>query len=161
MKNKIKTQEELAAIVADLKKQGKKVVTTNGVFDLIHVGHVKSFEDAKKYGDVLVIGINSDTSVRQVRGEKRPLVPQKERAELLAALTVVDYVTTFEETEPSKFLDRIKPSVHIKGKDWQTKFCPEKEVVERNGGKMEFIDLVQGFSTTNLIKKIVEAYGNE
>ncbi|MEK6887004.1 MAG: adenylyltransferase/cytidyltransferase family protein [Nanoarchaeota archaeon] len=159
--DKIKTQEELAEIVRILKDRGKTIVTTNGIFDLIHIGHIRSYEDAKKFGDILVVGINSDSSVRYIRGDKRPLVPQKERAGLLAALDIVDYVTIFEETEPSKFLDRIKPSIHVKGRDWENKYCPEKELIERNGGKMKFIDLVQGFSTTNLIKKIVEAYGNE
>jgi rfaE bifunctional protein nucleotidyltransferase chain/domain len=156
---KIKSREELAKIIEALKVLGKSVVTTNGSFDLVHAGHIKSFWDAKRHGDVLVIGINSDESVRKYKGDGRPIVPQKERAEMLAALEVVDYVTIFDETEPSKFLESVKPSVHIKGKDWENKHCPEKEVVERHGGKMEFIDLVQGFSTTNIINKIIDIYG--
>jgi len=156
--NKIRSQEELAKIVANLKKKGKKIVTTSGVFDIIHIGHVHSFEQAKSFGDILIIGVNSDSSVKKIKGDKRPIVPQKERTELLAAFSIVDYVTLFEETEPSKFLDRIKPDIHIKGKDWENKFCPEKELIEKNGGKMKFIDLEQGFSTTNIINKIIEAY---
>lgn len=161
--NKIKTREQIAKISAELKKQGKKVITTNGTFDLIHVGHVKSFMDAKNHGDILIIGLNSDKSVKSYRGENsgRPLVPQKERAEMLSSLNVVDYIVIFDEPEPSKFLETVKPSIHIKGKDWENKFCPEKEVVERNGGQMRFINLVQGFSTTNIINKILDVYGNE
>lgn len=158
--HKIKTLEEISRISQGLKKQGKKIVTTNGTFDLIHIGHVKSFQAAKGHGDILIIGLNSDKSVKSYRGENsgRPLVPQKERAEMLAALEVVDYVVIFDEPEPSKFLEIVKPNIHIKGKDWENKFCPEKEVVERNGGEMKFIDLIQGFSTTNLINKILETY---
>ena len=158
MNNKIKTKEEISAISEELKKQGKKVVTTNGVFDLLHIGHVRSFEKAKSFGDVLIVGINSDSSVKKIKGDKRPIISQNDRAEMLATLNVVDYIVIFEETTPNVILDAIKPSIHIKGKDWENKFCPEKELIEKNGGKMEFIDLIQGLSTTNIINKILECY---
>lgn len=158
MNDKIKTREEIASISAELKKKGKKVVTTNGCFDIIHIGHIRSFEKAKSFGDVLIVGINSDSSVRKIKGDKRPVVPEDQRAEMLAALEIVGYVSIFDESEPSAFLEAVKPSVHIKGKDWENKYCPEKEVVERNGGKMEFVDSVSGISTTDIVNKIIEAY---
>lgn len=157
--NKIKELRELVKVVERLKKQGKKIVTTNGVFDLLHIGHVRSFEAAKRFGDILIVGINSDSSVKKIKGDKRPIIPQKERAEMLAALEIVDYVTIFEETTPNNILDKIKPDVHIKGKNWEHENPPEKELIEKNGGKMEFIDLEQGISTTNIINRIIDAYG--
>lgn len=158
MNQKIKTQEELIKIVQKLKAQGKKVVTTNGVFDILHIGHVRSFEQARKFGDVLIVAINSDSSVKKIKGDRRPVIGQKERAEMLAALEIIDYVTIFEETTPNNLWDKVKPNVHVKGKDWEHKNPPEKELIERNGGVMKFIDLEPGFSTSNLINKILEAY---
>jgi glycerol-3-phosphate cytidylyltransferase len=159
--NKIKSQEELAKIVSDLKKQGKKVITTNGTFDMTHAGHVCSLENIKKHGDVLVVGVNSDSSVKRYKSDKRPFIGENERIRMIASLNVVDYVTMFTENDPCALLEKLKPSLHAKGKDWENKTCPEKEVVERNGGKMIFVDSGSPITTTSIIQKILDVMKEE
>jgi rfaE bifunctional protein nucleotidyltransferase chain/domain len=160
--SKIKTREEIKDIVENLKKQNKTIVTTNGTFDIIHTGHVKSFTEARNYGDLLIVGLNSDSSVKAYKSPSRPFNDQQERAELLAALECVDYVTIFDELTPNELLKVIKPHYHIKAKAAFTSFGgPEKEIVEGNGGKIILIDTVEGKSTTSLVKKIIEVHKNE
>jgi D-beta-D-heptose 7-phosphate kinase/D-beta-D-heptose 1-phosphate adenosyltransferase len=158
MKQKIKARAELVRIVNDLKAEGKRIVFTNGCFDLLHIGHVRYLEDAKALGDVLVVGVNSDTSVRKLKGPKRPVLPQEERAEILSGLGCVDYITLFKETDPLKLITLLRPNVLAKGGDWSKEQMVGKEVVERSGGEVVVIPFVKGASTSNLIKTIVRKY---
>ena len=145
-------------IVAGLKDKGKRVVMTNGCFDLLHAGHVHSFLQAKKYGDVLIVAVNSDSSVKKIKGDKRPIISEKNRIKMLCSLECVDYVVLMEETTPENIIKCIQPDVVVKGADWKGKEMPEQETIESYGGKLEFIDLEEGLSTTNIIKKISEVY---
>lgn len=154
--NKIKTQKEIVEIAKRLKKSKKKIVTYNGSFDILHLGHIKSLEEAKNQGDVLIVPINSDKSVRAYKGPNHPIVSQNERAQTLAALSCVDYVVIFDEINPKEILNKIKPDIHCHGTDWG-KDCVEREVVEKNGGRIYVLKRVPGLSTTGLVKKILEA----
>ena len=157
-KEKIKTPNELEGIVYNLKNAKKKVVTTNGVFDILHIGHIKYLEKAKGMGDALIVGINSDASTKRLKGEKRPLNKELDRAEALAALECVDFVFVFEEDTPVDFLEVLKPDVHVKGGDYKLSQIIEKEAVERNGGKVVLVPEIEGYATTKLINRIIEAY---
>ena len=148
----------LIGIVKNLKSQNKKIITTNGVFDILHAGHVSYLQYAKKLGDVLIVGINSDSSVRQIKGEKRPINDEKSRAKVLAALECVDYVFVFGEKNPIAWLSKIKPNFHVKAGDYKIEEILEKAIVEKNAGKIVIAKMVNGYSTTSLIKKIFEAY---
>ena len=145
-------------ITLGLKEQGKKVVFTNGCFDLIHAGHISSFLQAKKYGDILIVAVNSDSSVKKIKGDKRPIVGQKNRVKMLCGLECVDYVIVMEDTTPERILNILQPDIVVKGKDWEGKEMPERKIIDSYGGTMKFIDLEQGLSTTNIIKKISEVY---
>ena len=158
---KIVTLKQLIPIVYKIKKQNKKIVTTNGVFDILHLGHVKYLEDAKKLGDVLIIGVNTDFSVKKIKGEKRPINDEKSRVGVLAALESVDYVFLFNEKDPTSWLLKIKPDIHVKAGDYKPSQIIEKEVVEKNGGKIVIAKIESGYSTTNLINKILETYRNQ
>lgn len=151
---KIKSLKELKNIVEKLKKIGKKIVTTNGCFDLIHLGHIKYLWQAKKQGDILIVGLNSDSSIKKYKGDKRPILDQKARSLILASLSMIDYVVIFSETTPIKLLETLKPDIHVKGKDYIAKKMIEYETVKKFGGKIKTIQLIKGYSTTNLIKKI-------
>lgn len=155
---KIKTIVELKKIVEQLKTQNKKVVTTNGVFDILHIGHIRYLQEAKKLGDILIVAINSDSSTKQIKGPKRPLNNENDRAEALAALECVNYVTIFNEEDPIKILEEIKPNIHVKGGDYDMSQIIEKDAVEKNNGKVILIPEVKGYSTTDLINKIIEDY---
>ncbi len=159
MKRKIKNHDELAEIIADLHRAGRKVVFTNGCFDIIHTGHVRYLAVAKGYGDCLVVAINSDASVRKLKGEKRPIMGQDERAELLGALQVVDYVTVFEEEDPHRVISELMPDVLVKGGDWAPDEIIGRDVVESNGGKVHSIPYIEGASTTGVIERILQRYG--
>ena len=156
--SKIKNIEELKNIVVELKKQNKKIVTTNGVFDFLHIGHIRYLKEAKKLGDVLIVAINSDSSTKKIKGPIRPLNNEKDRAEVLAALQCVDYVAIFNEENPIKFLEEIKPDFHVKGGDYEPEQIIEKDVVIKNGGKVHLIDKIEGYSTTRFIHRIIEKY---
>jgi rfaE bifunctional protein nucleotidyltransferase chain/domain len=156
---KVVTQEELKGIVAQLKSQGKKIVTTNGSFDILHVGHVRALQLTRALGDVLIIGVNSDSSVKQYKSDQRPIIPQDDRAEMLAALACVDYVTIFTETDPRNFLELVKPNVHCKSGDYDAEKMIETPVVRKNGGEVKIIPFVPGKSTTAIVKKICDVYG--
>ena len=151
--NKIVSHDEIEQIAKELKQQNKTIVTTNGCFDILHVGHVRYLQEAKKLGEVLIIALNSDSSVRILKGPTRPINNESDRAEVLAALSCVDYVVIFEEQTPVNLLARIKPDIHTKGGDYNLDNLPETKVILENGGKLEFIKFVEGKSTTNIINK--------
>jgi D-beta-D-heptose 7-phosphate kinase/D-beta-D-heptose 1-phosphate adenosyltransferase len=158
MKEKIKIQEDLRSIVEDLKAKGKKIVFTNGCFELLHVGHIRYLEEAKALGDILVVGINSDRSVRSLKGPFRPILPEKERAEVLSGLGCIDYITIFDEADPLKLISTLQPHILVKGGDWTKETTVGKEVVEGLGGKVIILPFVQGASTSNLIETILKRY---
>lgn len=149
---------ELQAIRAELKAQGKKVVFTNGCFDILHAGHVDYLAKARACGDVLILGLNSDASVRLIKGEKRPIVPEHERAFILSQLKVVDYVTLFDEPTPHELITAIIPDVLVKGADWAIDKIVGRDIVEANGGEVKTIEFVNQQSTTNIIKTVLERY---
>lgn len=155
---KIKNINKLKSIVEELKKQNKEIVTTNGVFDILHIGHIRYLQETKKLGDVLIVAVNSDNSVKKIKDPKRPLNNENDRAEALAALECVDYVTIFSEENPIIVLDQIKPDIHVKGGDYEIDKIIEKDTVEKNNGKIVLIPEIKGYSTTELIRKIVELY---
>jgi len=157
-KQKIKTLEELKELVKNIKKQNKIIITTNGVFDILHLGHIKYLQEAKKLGDVLIVAINSDDSVKQIKGPERPINSEQSRAEVLAALSFVDYIIIFNETDPVKILSEIKPTIHVKGGDYNIDEIIEKDIVEKNNGKIVLIPEIKGYSTTDLINKIIKNY---
>jgi rfaE bifunctional protein nucleotidyltransferase chain/domain len=152
------TIEKLAAVRQKLRDQKKKVVFTNGVFDLMHVGHVRFLKKAKSHGDILIVGINSDESVKKIKGPLRPIVAQRHRAEVLCALSCVDYVVIFEETTPEKTIEALQPDIHVKGGDWKADNLPETGLVRSYGGRVVIEDSESEITTTSLIKKITEAY---
>jgi rfaE bifunctional protein nucleotidyltransferase chain/domain len=157
-KEKIKKIRSLKAIVAKLKSRGKKVVFTNGCFDILHVGHIRYLTEAKKKGDVLIVGLNTDRSVRAIKGDKRPIVREAERAEVMAALEFVNYVILFDEPDPLRLIEELKPNVLVKGADWAKSRIVGAEAVERAGGRVVRVRLVPGASSTNVIEKIVDVY---
>ena len=157
---KIYSRQELAIKLQQLKTDGKVIVTTNGCFDVLHLGHLRYLQAARQQGDLLVVAINSDSSVRELKGENRPLVPEEERAEMLAGLECVDYVLIFPELTPVELLSDLKPNIHVKGGDYTLEQLVEKDVVENNGGKVVVGLNVPGKSTTNLIDVICERYGS-
>ena len=160
--SKLRTMDDLAAMRAQWREQGKKVVWTNGIFDLLHAGHVRSLRDAKALGDILVVGINSDASTRKAKGPERPLMSQEDRAEMLSALEMVDYVVIFEESEPSAAWARLQPDIHCKGEEYADgkRPVPERAVVEGYGGSIRFLPLHPGRSTTGLVERIRGAAKN-
>ena len=158
MKSKFKTLHELKATLDAIKKTGNKVVFTNGCFDLLHAGHTRYLKEAKLIGDYLVIAINSDKSVRGLKGDKRPIVPEAERAELLAALEVVDFVTIFDEPDPYNVINELKPDFLVKGGDWGEGEIIGSDIVIENGGKVIRLPYIEGSSSTNIVETIIERY---
>lgn len=156
--NKIKNLDVLAALIAAEKAKGKKIVFTNGCFDLLHVGHVKYLQKARSCGDILVLGLNSDASIRRLKGEKRPLIGQDERAHILAALDCIDYVVMFDEDTPLKLIATLQPAVLVKGGDYTLDGVVGRDIVEAAGGRVELVSFVDGKSTTNIIEKILQSY---
>lgn len=151
---KIKSRDQIVTIVDSLKKEGKKIVFTNGVFDILHIGHITYLQEAKKLGDILIVGINSDHSVKTIKGGNRPIIPVQQRAQILASLEFVDYVIIFDESTPIKTIKLIKPDIHVKGGDYQRKEIPEAGVVKSYGGKIVIASRVANASTTAIINKI-------
>ena len=150
----LKTQDEIINIVRQGQNEGKTFVVTNGCFDILHVGHVRYLQKTKKYADYLIVMLNSDASVKSIKGPDRPINCEEDRAEILSSLSCVDYVVLFDEKSPAELLEKIKPNVYTKGADYSLETLPERDVVLRNNIKVEFIDFVEGKSTTNVIKKI-------
>ncbi len=151
---KVKPLEGLLAIVAELRRQGKRIVFTNGCFDLLHAGHVSYLAQAKSLGDVLIVGLNSDSSVRALKGSERPLVPQDDRALLLASLAFVDFVVLFDELTPHRLIEAIKPDIHVKGGDYTEADLPEAPLVRSYGGQVVILPKIEGRSTTDLVQRI-------
>lgn len=147
-------REDLQNLLKKLRKDGKTIVTTNGCFDILHVGHVRYLEETKKHGDILIVALNSDKSVKSIKGEGRPINNESDRAEVLNALKSVDYVVLFDEDSPANLLAEIKPDVHTKGADYNIDTLPEAKIIIDNGGRLEFIQFVPGKSTTSTIEKI-------
>ncbi len=154
IQEKIKSLIELLPLAAEEKKRGKKIVFTNGCFDLIHAGHVEYLEEARKLGDLLVIGLNSDRSVRAIKGIARPVNTQTARAVVLAALECVQYVILFNEADPLQLILAIKPDILVKGGDWPAAEIVGAKEVKAYGGSVKTIPFVPGYSTTDLIEKI-------
>jgi glycerol-3-phosphate cytidylyltransferase len=150
----LKNYNRLKEIVEKLRKAGKKIVTTNGVFDILHIGHIRYLNEAKEFGDVLIVGINSDESVKKIKGSDRPINSEFSRAEVLSNLRAVDYCVIFNETDPRKLLSIIKPDIHIKGGDYKLEDIIERKIVEKNNGKVIIIPFIKGFSTTKIITRI-------
>ncbi len=148
------TLEELIVRFAREKRNGRKVVFTNGCFDLLHPGHIHSLETARSLGDALVVGINGDESVRALKGAGRPVIPEQERAEILASLECVDAVVIFDELTPQRTIAALLPDVLVKGGDWPGDQIVGREEVEAAGGKVVRVDVVEGYSTTEMLKKI-------
>ncbi len=153
---KVVERKNIAKLVQDLKSQGKTIVTTNGCFDILHVGHVRYLQATKAFADVMIVCLNSDVSVKKIKGPDRPINNENDRAEILCALECVDYVVLFDESSPVDLLCEIKPDVYTKGADYTIETLPEAKPVMQNGGRVEFISFVEGKSTTNVIKKIEE-----
>jgi D-beta-D-heptose 7-phosphate kinase/D-beta-D-heptose 1-phosphate adenosyltransferase len=158
MDKKVLSREGLAKRVQALKGEGKKIVFTNGCFELLHVGHVRYLQAARSEGDVLVVGINSDRSVREIKGPKRPVVPENERAEVLASLTCVDLVALFDGPDPLALIRSVLPDVLVKGADWAEDAIVGKDVVEAHGGRVVRVPLTKSASTTSIIEKILANY---
>jgi rfaE bifunctional protein nucleotidyltransferase chain/domain len=154
---KIVSQDELVQIAAREKRAGRRVVFTNGCFDLLHPGHVRCLADARRLGDLLIVAVNSDQSVRGNKGADRPLVPQQDRAEVLAALVSVDYVAIFDEPTPRELISRVLPNILVKGADWALDQVAGRKEVEAAGGQVISIPLAQGYSTTKMVEKIRNA----
>jgi D-beta-D-heptose 7-phosphate kinase/D-beta-D-heptose 1-phosphate adenosyltransferase len=154
---KVVSQEELVQLAAREKRAGRRVVFTNGCFDLIHPGHVRCLAEARALGDVLVVAVNSDQSVRGNKGPERPLVAEQDRAEVLAALASVDYVTIFDEPTPRELIARVLPNVLVKGADWALDLVAGREEVEAAGGRVVSIPLAPGYSTTKIVERIRNA----
>ncbi|MBN2831540.1 MAG: D-glycero-beta-D-manno-heptose 1-phosphate adenylyltransferase [Candidatus Omnitrophica bacterium] len=156
IKNKTKSFKAILNIIAGLKKQGKRVVFTNGCFDLLHYGHVKYLEDAKRKGDILIVGVNSDSSVRIIKGNNRPITKEGNRLRVIAALESVDFALIFKEDTPLNIIKKIRPDILIKGADWDKSQIVGGRFVRESGGKVLTVNLIKGLSTTNLINKIAK-----
>ena len=159
MTSKIIPRSEITALVESLKAQTKKIVFTNGCFELLHAGHVRYLTEARAQGDCLIVGLNADRSVNQIKGPHRPLIPEDQRAEVLAALFCVSYVVLFEEPDPLTLIEAIKPDVLVKGADWSEDDIIGAGLVRSYGGRVFRVALVGGISTTEIIRRIVERYG--
>lgn len=155
------SQRDMQKKVKQLQENGKKVVFTNGVFDILHVGHLTYLEEARELGDVLIVGVNSDRSVKTNKGDKRPINPEKNRAEMLLGFKFVDFTVIFDEKTPENLLDLLKPDIHVKGGDYKKEDLPETEIVEKNGGEVKILSFVDNISTTEIINKIIDVYSEK
>jgi rfaE bifunctional protein nucleotidyltransferase chain/domain len=155
---KIKSLKELIRIRAELKRRKKSVVFTNGCFDILHRGHIEYLKKAKSLGDVLILGLNSDSSVKEIKGSKRPIVPQEDRAAIIASLEMVDYVLIFKETTPFQVILNLVPDVLVKGGDYTVDKIVGNKIVETAGGRVITVKQIPGRSTKNIIREIVNRY---
>jgi len=154
---RIQSRQKLKIILEQAKSEGEKIVFTNGCFDIIHLGHVRLLEKAKSFGDLMVVGLNSDSSIARLKGEGRPVVPEAERAEILSAFSCVDFVTSFEEETPQNIIQELVPDILVKGADWPVSQIVGRQIVELNGGEVISIDFEKGFSTSGIIRSIKNA----
>ncbi|WHZ16977.1 MAG: D-glycero-beta-D-manno-heptose 1-phosphate adenylyltransferase [Nitrospira sp.] len=160
MNNKVIGRDQLAPLLAEQRRQGRRIVFTNGCFDLMHIGHTRYLQAARNLGDLLVVGVNSDDSVRALnKGTDRPIVPEAQRAEVLAALACVDHVVIFPEPDPGALIATIQPDILVKGGDWSLDLIVGRETVEARGGLVQTIPLVPGVSTTTLVQRIRTSTG--
>ena len=157
--SKIMSEEEAGRFAERVRSEGKKVVFTNGCFDILHVGHVRYLQGARQQGDCLIIGLNSDRSVQELKGPRRPIVPQDERAEVLAALACVDVVSIFDDLRPDDLIRAVRPSIHVKGGDLTEEQLPEGPLIRSLGGEIRMMPLAPDRSTSRLIQLIEEAVG--
>lgn len=151
---KYKSVDDLSAMSAQARKAGRVVVFTNGCFDLVHRGHIHLLRQAKALGDILIVGLNSDVSVKTIKGPDRPIMPEADRIELIAALEMVDYVVVYSEPDPYQIIAAIKPNVLVKGGDWSADEIVGADVVEQNGGRVAVVPYLPEFSTTQIIERI-------
>jgi len=151
---KVLTLEKAVTLVEHLRHDGRIVVFTNGVFDLLHPGHIRYLQDARSEGDALIVGVNSDRSVTAIKGPSRPITPERERAEVLAALACVTAVVLFDEDDPQRIIQRLQPDVLVKGADWAADRIIGRDAVEARGGRVVRIPLAEGYSTSDIIRKI-------
>ena len=158
MKRVFTSNEDLSVLIKGLKDEGKKIVFTNGVFDIIHRGHIEYLQSAKEWGEVLIVGLNSDKSVKTIKGEKRPIVQQDSRAFVLSNLLPVDYVIMFDEDTPYNLINKIIPDVLVKGADWQEDKIVGADIVKSNGGEVKRINFVENNSSTGIIERIIQLY---
>ena len=156
LNNKIKKLNELKKTLSALKKKRKKIVFTNGCFDLLHYGHIKYLETAKKLGDYLVVGLNSDISVRVIKGNKRPIMSQNDRVRILSALACIDFIIIFSEPNPLKLIKLLKPDVLVKGGDWKKKDIIGRDFVKSYNGKVKSIPFIKNYSTSSIIRLIIQ-----
>lgn len=161
IEGKLKTLEGMVQIRKQLRNQGKRLVFSNGCFDILHVGHVRYLNAARAMGDALVVALNNDRSVREIKGSGRPVIPEQERAEVLAALACVDYIFVFDEPTPQAAIDLLVPDVLVKGADWEMTEIVGRETVEKAGGVVQNISLVEGASSSRIISKILERFGDK
>lgn len=154
MSAKILGSKKLSGILRHLRSRGRQIVFTNGCFDILHVGHIDYLARAKKLGDVLVVGLNSDSSVKKIKGDKRPINNERDRIRVLSSLSFIDYITIFSESTPERLIKELKPDILAKGGDWKIKNIVGGDFVKSRGGKVKRIPFVKGYSTTALIKKI-------
>ncbi len=159
MNSKVKTALKLKKTLAGLRGNGRRIVFTNGCFDIIHKGHIKLLKKARSFGDILVVAVNSDASVKKIKGKKRPLNPAKDRALVLSALSFVDYVTIFSEPDPGRIIGILRPDVLVKGGDWKKNEIIGRDTVESYGGKVRTVSLEKGYSTTRLINMLTGRSG--
>ncbi|NQT95563.1 MAG: D-glycero-beta-D-manno-heptose 1-phosphate adenylyltransferase [Candidatus Omnitrophica bacterium] len=152
--SKIKNRVQLKKILAGLRKRRKKIAFTNGCFDILHYGHVKYLEEAKRHADILIIAVNSDSSVKRLKGNKRPLISLKDRMRVLAALKAVDYVVSFKEDTPVEIIKYLKPDIIIKGADYKIKDIVGNKIVGSYGGSVKRVKFIKGYSVTSLIRRI-------
>lgn len=153
--NIIIDSKKLKTLTGDLKKRNKKIITTNGVFDILHIGHLRYLKECKKKGDILIVGLNSDQSVKKIKGKTRPIINQFARAEMLIHLKPVDYVFIFPERDPIEFLKIVKPDIHVKSDDYTIGKIIERNIVQSSGGKIELTKIIKGYSTSDIINKIL------
>lgn len=160
MTSKVLPLEKLAEKTGELRSAGKQIVFTNGCFDILHAGHVRYLSEARKQGDALIVGMDSDSSVRKLKGESRPIVAQEQRAEVLSGLWCVDFVTFFDEGDPFSLIQTLKPDVLVKGADWPEDKIIGADFVKKHGGKVARITLVPDISTSEIIRRILNGYSN-
>lgn len=155
------SQEEIVKVRQKAKEDGKRVVFTNGCFDILHRGHVEYLRTAGELGDMLIVGVNTDSSTKKIKGDERPIVPLEDRMAVLASLKCVDYVTSFDDETPSELIELLVPDVLAKGGDWKIDEVVGRDTVEKVGGMVVIIDLLEGRSTRDIIGRIVEKYCRE
>jgi D-beta-D-heptose 7-phosphate kinase/D-beta-D-heptose 1-phosphate adenosyltransferase len=159
MHAKIKTLQELGPLCAILRAAGQRIVFTNGCFDILHTGHTRYLAIARSFGDILIVAVNSDASVRTIKGDLRPINSESDRAEVLAALGTVDYVTVFDEPDPYRVIEALQPDVLVKGGDWPVEKIIGRDIVQARGGRVVNVPYLEGSSTTGIIEKIRKVYG--